>query len=150
MRVPARAATCPTSRAVPPGTSPSSSDAPTLASLSGPPDADGRPADLRDTVCTAEARAARWDGRTIEGYIAFDTPLIRELTREPVAVAAGLGGATGQSRAGFVLAGTVVTELPLPKLRPDREAVADQVDLDRYRLRPGFEVPVPRPRPESG
>ncbi len=95
-----------------------SPDAPTLRTLIAEADADGQPANLRPVVCTEEARADRWDGRQIEGYITFDEPSIGTLDREPEALAAGLGGATGSSRAGFWLGGTFVAEIPVPKQRP--------------------------------
>lgn len=122
-------------------------DALTLDTLPQVPDADGVPTDLRPIVCTDKARAARWDGRDVDGNIVFDTPLITERTREPRAVRVGLGGAEGQSWTAIVINGEAIAGFPLPKERP---MVATEQVLQQYGLQPGFAVPVPPLRPESG
>lgn len=129
---------------------PAAADAPTLDAVPGPADADGKPADLRDIVCTDEARAARWDGRDVDGNIIFDTPLISTMDREPRAVQVGLGGAEGQSRTAIVLGGTAIDAYPVPASRPFRPSLASDAEMLRYGLRPGFDVPIPGQRPESG
>ena len=105
-------------------------------------------ADLRQTVCTEEARAQRWDGRQIEGYITFSTPSIRPLERQPVAVKAGLGGAEGASAVAVVLNGTIIGEYPIPAPKPERPTLLEPGDSERFGLRPGFDVPVPTRRPD--
>ena len=121
----------------------------TISALTGT-DRDGRVADLRSRVCTDEARNNRWDGREIEGFITFDTPAITALTRAPVAVRAGLGGADGASRAAVVFNGTPIKALPVPLPKPVRPSIPDEADLEAYGLRPGFDVPVPGTRPGNG
>jgi D-alanyl-D-alanine carboxypeptidase len=113
-------------------------------------DADGVPADLRPVVCTEEARAARWDGRDVDGNIVFDTALIGTMDREPRAARVGLGGAEGASMTAIVLGGTAIDAYPVPAPRPYRPSLASESEMERYRLRPGFDVPVPASRPESG
>lgn len=113
-------------------------------------DADGVPADLRPVVCTDEARAARWDGRDVDGNIIFDTALIGTMDREPRAARVGLGGAEGASMTAIVLGGEAIDAYPVPAPRPYRPSLASEAEMERYQLRPGFEVPVPMERPESG
>ncbi|MGB7431169.1 MAG: D-alanyl-D-alanine carboxypeptidase family protein, partial [Ahrensia sp.] len=72
-------------------------------------------ADLSSRVCTEEARASRWDGRQIEGYITFSTDSIGTLNRSPQALRAGLGGASGTSKAATVLNGVVIGSYPIPQ-----------------------------------
>lgn len=129
---------------------PAADTAPTLDAVPGSGDADGKPADLRPVVCTEEARAARWDGRDVDGRIVFDGGLIDMMEREPRAVRVGLGGAEGESRTAIVVGEEVFEPFPVPLPRPERPSVASDADMERYRLRPGLEVPVPEPRPESG
>lgn len=120
----------------------------TLASL---PVDEGRAAlptaDLRDQICTEEAQAARWDGRQVEGYITFDTPLITPLQREPLSITAGLGGATGRSNAAIMFNGTVISGFPVPD---DKPTLLEPDDGQRFGLRPGFDLPVPTGRPQEG
>lgn len=104
-------------------------------------------ANLRSQVCTEEARASRWDGRQIEGYITFSTPSIGTLNRSPRALRAGLGGASGASKAATVLNGVVIGAYPIPQPKPSRPTLLEQGDTTRFGLRPGFDVPVPVPRP---
>ena len=113
-------------------------------------DRDGRVADLRSRVCTDEARNNRWDGREIEGFITFETPAITALTRPPVAIRAGLGGADGASRSAVVFNGTPIKAWPVPLPKPVRPSIPDETDLEAYGLRPGFDVPVPGARPGNG
>lgn len=113
-------------------------------------DADGVPADLRPVVCTDEARAARWDGRDVDGNIVFETDLIGTMEREPRAARVGLGGAEGASMTAIVLGGAAIDAYPVPTPRPYRPSLASEAEMERYQLRPGFDVPVPMDRPESG
>lgn len=104
-------------------------------------------ADMRSQVCTEEALASRWDGRQIEGYITFSTDSIGTLNRPPQALRAGLGGASGTSKAATVLNGVVIGAYPVPQPKPVRPTLLDEGDATRFGLRPGFDVPVPATRP---
>ncbi|HMQ57807.1 MAG TPA: D-alanyl-D-alanine carboxypeptidase family protein [Rhizobiaceae bacterium] len=106
-------------------------------------------ADMRGEVCTEKARAARWDGREIEGYITFDTPDIVALKAPLPGVPVGLGGTEGQSAAAVMVSGQMVKSIPVPAPRPVREAITDDEDFSRYALRPGFSVPAPGERPQA-
>ncbi len=117
-----------------------------IGSFDGP-DADGAVADVSGAVCSEEARNSRWDGRAIEGFITFDTPSITALTRAPVAVRAGLGGADGTSRSASMFNGVAIGALPIPQPKPERPSIPDATDVEAFGLKPGFDVPIPRPRP---
>ena len=56
---------------------------PTLDTLK-PYDEDALPANLRSEICTAEARANRYDGRDVEGRMVLNTDLITPRTRAPI------------------------------------------------------------------
>ena len=127
-----------------------SGEAPGLDAVPGPADADGVPADLGSVVCTDQARAARWDGRDVDGNIVFDTALIGTLDRMPRAVRVGLGGAEGDSRTAVVVGNEVLDAFPVPLARPQRPSLASETEMDGYRPKPGLEVPVPAARPQSG
>ncbi len=105
---------------------------------------------MRPTVCTEQARAQRWDGRQIEGYINFSTPLISALNRAPNALRSGLGGADGVSKSAVMLNGKFVKAYPVPGIKPYRPTLLEAGDAKRYGLRPGFDVPIPNMRPQSG
>lgn len=127
----------------------SGSTLPTLETL--PVDAEMAampPADLRAEICSEEARAARWEGRSVEGYLEFATPYLGKMDRDPIAITAGLGGADGQSASAVVLNGVVIGSYPVPAPKPDRPSLVDENDLERFGLRPGFDVPVPGVRPQ--
>lgn len=106
-------------------------------------------ADISNDVCTDEARANRWDGRQIEGFITFSTASIGTLDRPPRALQAGLGGASGVSKAATVLNGVVIGAYPVPQPKPVRPTLLDSDDASKFGLRPGFDVPVPVGRPEA-
>ena len=122
----------------------------TIADLPRPADASNQLANMRPTVCTEQARAQRWDGRQIEGYIKFNTPLITAMNRTPLAVRSGLGGADGVSKSAAMLNGKFVKAYPVPGTKPYRPTLLEAGDAKRYGLRPGFEVPIPNLRPQSG
>lgn len=121
-----------------------------IAELSRPADASNQLANMRPTVCTEQARAQRWDGRQIEGYINFGTPLITALNRAPKALRSGLGGADGISRSAVMLNGKFVKAYPVPGTKPYRPTLLEAGDAKRYGLRPGFDVPIPNIRPQNG
>lgn len=120
-----------------------------LASLAAYGDNNDKARDMRGTVCTDKARASRWDGREVEGYITFESPYITALTRQPRAVKVGLGGATGPvSKSAPNLLGQA--DVPIPTPRPDRpgdvkadaNATAGEPNV-QSELRQTFDVPVP-------
>lgn len=121
--------------------------APTLLEMPRPVSASQQVANMRSTVCTEEAQASRWDGRQIEGYINFDTPEIKPLTRAPKALPSGLGGADGISKSAVMLNGQFVQAYPIPTEKPVRPTLLEDGDKERFGLRPGFTVPVPNQRP---
>ncbi len=121
-----------------------------IAELTRPADASDQLANLRPTVCTEQARAQRWDGRQIEGYINFSTPLITAMNRSPNALPSGLGGADGASRSAVMLNGRFVKAYPVPSEKPYRPTLLEAGDAKRYGLRPGVDVPIPNTRPQSG
>lgn len=121
-----------------------------IADLVRPADASNQLANMRPTVCTEQARAQRWDGRQIEGYINFSTPLITAMNRAPVALRSGLGGADGVSKTAVMLNGRFVKAYPVPGKKPYRPTLLESGDAKRYGLRPGFDVPIPNIRPQSG
>lgn len=121
--------------------------APTLLELPRPANASTQMANMRSAICTEEARATRWDGRQIEGYITFNTPEIKALTRAPKALPSGLGGADGVSKSAVMLNGQFVEAYPIPSEKPVRPTLLESGDRERFGLRPGFTVPVPTQRP---
>lgn len=121
--------------------------APTLLELPRPANVSDQVANMRSTVCTEEAQASRWDGRQIEGYITFNTPAIKPLTRAPKALKTGLGGADGVSKSAVMLNGQFVQAYPIPSEKPVRPTLLDDGDKEQFGLRPGFTVPVPNQRP---
>lgn len=118
-----------------------------IDTLPRPSEASVITANLRPKVCTEEARAARWDGRQIEGFIAFETDLIQPLTREPRAIGTGLGGAIGASASAIVLDRAVIRAYPVPLPRPVLEPASDIDDMEQFRLRDGLTAPLPTRRP---
>ncbi len=121
-----------------------------ISELVRPADASNQLANMRPIVCTEQARAQRWDGRQIEGYINFDTPLITAMNRAPVALRSGLGGADGVSKTAVMLNGRFVKAYPVPGEKPYRPTLLEAGDRENYGLRPGFDVPIPNFRPQSG
>ncbi|MEN0000384.1 MAG: D-alanyl-D-alanine carboxypeptidase family protein [Pseudomonadota bacterium] len=119
----------------------------TIMSLPRPANASAVTANLRPQVCTEEARANRWDGRQIEGFIEFRTDLIQPRTRAPLTLQTGLGGAIGASASGVVLNNVIISAYPVPRARPVLEPVTDPVDMQQFQLREGLTAPIPPARP---
>jgi hypothetical protein len=71
------------------------------------------------------------------------------MERDPIAVRAGLGGASGQSASAVQLGDDWVRALPVPSPKPVRPSLLDSGDAQKYGLRPGFDVPVPSLRPDE-
>jgi D-alanyl-D-alanine carboxypeptidase len=93
----------------------------TISSLQpyGPPTVD-QVVDMRETVCSKQAQADRWDGRDVEGKMVINSPYIVEMTRPPKVVAIRLGGATGKVPPAMADAeGNAVADVPIPTWRPD-------------------------------
>ena len=107
-------------------------------------------ANMRSEVCTEQARISRWDGRQVEGHITFSTPEIKPLTRAPISVPTGLGGADGISKSAAMLNGKFVSAYPVPNDRPTRPTLLEKGDFEKFGLRPGIDVPVPTSRPQNG
>ncbi|MFZ2102195.1 MAG: D-alanyl-D-alanine carboxypeptidase family protein [Oricola sp.] len=128
---------------------PREAEYPLLGEMAAPEGATTDVADMTSVVCTDEARANRWDGREVEGYMTFDTPSIHALTRAPEVVPVRTGGAVGSSKSATMLLGRLVRAIPVPDQKPERVTLYDDSDLEKYGLRPGFDAPVPGRRPES-
>lgn len=125
----------------------------TLSGLA--PYGDGRDTvtDVSGSICTPEARAARYDGRDVEGKIAFKSPYISAMTREPRLVQAP----ASLPATSFEVA---LSRVPVPKPRPAdvlagserpfaASAFTTPAAAAEMPLRPAATVPVPVPRPES-
>lgn len=125
----------------------------TLSGLA--PYGDGRDtvADVSGSICTPEARAVRYDGRDVEGKIAFKSPYIADMKREPRLVQAP----AGLPVTSFEVA---LSRVPVPMPRPAdglagsekpiaASAFATPAAAAEMPLRPAAIVPVPVPRPET-
>lgn len=131
--------------------------APTLATLQ--PYGDGRNAvaDISGAICTPEARAARYEGRDVEGKMVLNSPYIKPLAREPRLVQAPAGLARTQTE-------IALSRVPIPLPRPmgvspdgsapftasafSGPAPSGASSVDSTPLRPGVTIPVPVPRPQ--
>lgn len=116
------------------------------------PYGDGRDqvADISGDICTAKARAARYEGRDVEGKMVLNSPYLVKMTREPRLVQAP----TGLPRASVEVA---LSRIPIPVPRPGGTlsgqgepfaasaftAPANAVEM--IPLQPGVPIPVPRP-----
>jgi D-alanyl-D-alanine carboxypeptidase len=80
--------------------------------------------DMRPVVCTKQAQADRWDGRDAEGRVVLKSPHIGEMTRDPVTVTVGLGGATGPAGTRIVEYADVPIPTPRPNYTPTSAAAA--------------------------
>lgn len=94
-----------------------------VTELPRPANASNKTANMRSKICTEEAVASRWDGRQVEGYISFDTPAIKTMTRAPRTISAGLGGASGSSKAAIYLNGRPIPAFPIPNERPSNSSI---------------------------
>jgi D-alanyl-D-alanine carboxypeptidase len=127
------------------------SDRVTLANLA--PYGEGRDvvADISGSICTAEARAARYEGRDVEGKMVLKSPYLQEMKREPrlVQAPATLARATTE---------VALSRIPVPQPRPTgllsggavpvTAFAAPVAKADAFPLPPGMTIPVPVPRPE--
>lgn len=127
-----------------------------LPSLDGlAPYGDGRDAvaDISASICTPEARKARYEGRDVEGKMVLNSPYLMEMEREPRLVQAPAGLAPASVE-------VALSRIPIPLPRPGRvlsgtaapvqasafSAPAQAVEVSP--LGPGVAIPVPVPRPE--
>jgi D-alanyl-D-alanine carboxypeptidase len=117
------------------GFSVSTSTGPTLAELKSSGGAPGQPVNMREELCTKEARAARAkeekerEKAEKEGKIKPQTVYLEEMTRERVLVKVELGGATGPvtaAAAAIAAASRVYADVPIPTWRPDKPAPGTQ------------------------
>jgi hypothetical protein len=75
-------------------------------------------ADISGSICTAEARAARYEGRDVEGKMVLNSPyLIQEMEREARLVQAP----ATLARAG--VRGCALSRIPVPQPRPGQHSV---------------------------
>lgn len=116
------------------------------------PYGDGRDqvADISGEICTAQARAARYEGRDVEGKMVLNSPYLVKMTRDPrlVQAPADLPAASVE---------VALSRVPIPLPRPGG-TLSGQVEpfaasaftapansAEMLSLRPGVPIPVPRP-----
>ncbi len=109
-----------------------------------------RVADISGSICTAEARAARYEGRDVEGKMVLDSPYLVPMTRKPRLVQAP----AGLPRASVEVA---LSRVPIPVPRPGgtfsgqaepfaaSAFTAPAKAAEVVPLRPSVPIPVPRP-----
>jgi D-alanyl-D-alanine carboxypeptidase len=76
-------------------------------------------ANIRGQICTQEARAARYDGRDVDGKIVLKSPYLKSMTRNSKIVSAPYTNASAVKKSG----GTKLSQLkniPIPVPRPIR------------------------------
>jgi len=99
-------------------------------------------ADISTTICSEQARVARYEGRDVEGKMVLRSPYIGELTREPRLVPAPVGVPGGA---------IALSRIPVPTPRPDRLAGEPPVSAiagssaEVSPLRGGLPVPSLKP-----
>ena len=113
-------------------------------------------ADISGSICTAEARAARYEGRDVEGKMVLNSPYLVPMTREPRLVQAPAGLPRGSveialsripipvPRPGGTLSGQVEPFAASAFTAPAKAAEAAEA-TDAMPLRPSVPIPVPRP-----
>ena len=110
-----------------------------------------RVTDISGEICNAKARAARYEGRDVEGKMVLNSPYVAKMTREPWLVQAP----AGLPRANVEIA---LSRVPIPVPRPGG-ILAGQVEPfaasaftapanagEVLPLAPGVPIPVPRPQ----
>ncbi|CAN0553026.1 unnamed protein product [Laminaria digitata] len=125
---------------------------PTLATLQPYGEDRTTPADIRAQICTKTSSRNRHDVRDADGRMVFRSPHIQPMTRGPVVVAVGLGGADGPPAANTVQAKAPIPA-PWPANAPRPRIVAleqiapltDTVAVIVGTPAPGIPVPTPRP-----
>lgn len=90
--------------------------------------------DLRPTICSKEARKARYGGRDVEGRLVLNSTLLKPLNRPARAVQVRLTGRI------------VLADVPVPTPRPNLAGSAS-ASFAATSLKPALDVPVPTPRP---
>ncbi|MCR9139780.1 MAG: D-alanyl-D-alanine carboxypeptidase [Alphaproteobacteria bacterium] len=91
-------------------------------------------ADLRESICSTEARKARYGGRDVEGRLVLNSTHLKPLNRAAKAVPVRLTGRI------------VLADVPIPTPRPNFTGSAS-ASFAATSLKPAFDVPVPTPRP---
>lgn len=91
-------------------------------------------ADIRSSICTTEARKARYGGRDVEGRMVLNSTYIKPLKRPAKAVTVRLTGTVS------------LANVPLPKPRPNYTGSVS-ASFAATGLKPALNVPVPTPRP---
>jgi D-alanyl-D-alanine carboxypeptidase len=127
------------------------SDSSTLANMKPYGEGRDRVADISGSICTAEARAARYEGRDVEGKMVLNSPYLIPMEREARLVPAP----AGLPRAGVEVA---LSRVPIPVPRPGR-TLSGQAEpfaasafttpvkpAEVMPLRPTVPIPVPRPQ----
>jgi D-alanyl-D-alanine carboxypeptidase len=123
----------------------------TLANMKPYGEGRDRVADISGSICTAEARAARYEGRDVEGKMVLNSPYLIPMEREARLVPAP----AGLPRAGVEVA---LSRVPIPVPRPGR-TLSGQAEpfaasafttpvkpAEVMPLRPTVPIPVPRPQ----
>ena len=88
--------------------------------------------DLRSTICSKEARKARYEGRDVDGRLVLSSDYLKPLNRPAKAIRVALTGHV------------VLSNVPVPTPRPDRASATSLASTD---LKPALNIPVPTPRP---
>lgn len=113
-------------------------------------------ADISGSICTPEARAARYEGRDVEGKMVLNSPYLVPMTREPRLVQAPAGLPRGSveialsripipvPRPGGTLYGQVEPFAASAFTAPAKAAGAAEA-ADAMPLRSSVPIPVPRP-----
>jgi len=125
---------------------------PTLATLRPYGEDRTTPANIRAQICTKTSSRNRHDVRDADGRMVFRSPHIQPMTREPVIVAVGLGGADGPPAANTVRLEAPIplpwpADAPRPRIVALEEIMplADTAAVAVGTPAPGIPVPTPRP-----
>ncbi|MCB1384540.1 MAG: D-alanyl-D-alanine carboxypeptidase [Nitratireductor sp.] len=115
-----------------------------------PPAAPSGPVNLRNTLCSKEAREARYDPASENAVITSPYLHQRQVTRVPVQVETG--GIDGEPSPGWLSRAFAVSKVPLPTRRPDYAVVDIHGEAlgSEALLRGAIPVPLPSPRAAPG
>lgn len=107
---------------------------PTLQALRPYGDNRHQIADLRPSICSKEARKARYGGRDVEGRMVLNSTYLKPLNRPARAVQVRLTGRL------------ILADVPVPTPRPNLTGSVS-ASFAATSLKPALDVPVPTPRP---